>query len=102
MSEEKPKRVTKTFSPQLLRDILYEECDDYVIVLNELKDKARWSLTYRFVFKGVLSGKCYETHYSRAATEQQDEKPWEYEKEVTCIEVEPYEKTVTDYQPVQG
>lgn len=69
------------------------------ILRNEQVDNTRWSIVYDLVFKH--DGKLYQTSYSRGATEQQDESPWQYDDEVECTEVEAYEKTVTDYRAIK-
>lgn len=60
--------------------------NDDIVVQEELVDTSRWSLYYEIIFK--LEDKFYKTYYSTAATEQQYESPWEYEKEIECWEVE--------------
>jgi hypothetical protein len=82
-----------TFTKEEMLDILDDGSD---VVLNESVDKTRWSIIHRLIFK--KDGKLYETHYSVGATESQDESPWEYDKTVDCTEVEPYEKTITEYR----
>ena len=67
------------------------------IVLNEQIDTARWSIVYRLVVR--VDGKLYQGHYRRGSTECQEEQPWEY-TEPQFVEVEAYEKTVTDYRPI--
>lgn len=46
------------------------------------------------------NGKFYQTTYSEGATEMQDERPWEYEDEVECEEVELREVKVKKWMPV--
>ena len=68
----------------------------YKIMVNEQTDTSRWSIHYSFVFK--FEDKFYWTPYSRGATEQQDEQPFEYEDdEIECAEVWPFDVTVTKY-----
>lgn len=66
---------------------------------NQLVGRSRWSLRYELVFLLKETGKIYRTTYSEAATESQDERPWEYVDSVVLEEVEPYEKTITDFRP---
>lgn len=54
---------------------------------------------HEIVFKD--NGKFYSTTYSVGATEMQDESPWEYEREVECIEVELREVKVEKWMPVE-
>lgn len=79
-------------------EILDGDHDDFLTVEDELVDTRRWSLDYRLVVAQVTTGKYFEAFYSVGATEQQDESPWEYEKEVTFTEVRPVEKVITVYE----
>jgi hypothetical protein len=85
---------------QEARDILDGDLNGAKVISNTLTDHSRWSLSYRLIFE--MGGKLYETSYSRGATENQEERPFEYDKEVKCAEVEAYDKTVTDWRPVRG
>lgn len=68
------------------------------IIVNDIEGTSRWSVHHRCVFK--LHGKYYATEYSEAATEIQDEKPYEYEGEwVEVSEVVPKEVTTIQYVP---
>ena len=90
---------TLTLTKQEALDILYEENQESEIVVNKITGVSRWSIHHYLVFS--MDGKLWEAFYQVGATEQQDESPWEYEKEVKCFEVEAYEKTVTDYRRVK-
>ena len=73
----------KTFS----KDYLMNELDlPWTAIHDEIVDTGRWSIHHRIVFQD--NGKFYSTHYSVGATESQDERPWEYDNEVECSEVE--------------
>lgn len=89
------------FDREILQDLANEDhSPEYEIVSNELVDHSRWSLSYEMIFK--YRDKFYRTWYNRGATECQDESPYEYEpSEIELVEVEPYEKTVTDYREVR-
>ena len=76
---------------------ILQDGDD--VVEDMISGKSRWAIVHRLIFK--FEGKLYETSYQLGATEQQDEGPWEYEKNVKCTEVEAYQRTVTDYRPVK-
>jgi hypothetical protein len=58
----------------------------YAAILDEIEDTSRWSVHHRIIF--AYQGRFYETYYSVGATEMQDERPWEYDDEVECVEVE--------------
>lgn len=66
------------------------------IVRDEPWDHSRWCIIYELIFKH--KGKFYRTNYRKAATEIQDEQPWEYETEVECEEV--VESLVPGYVPL--
>ncbi|KIN36467.1 hypothetical protein ABEV77_20165 [Bacillus subtilis] len=55
-------------------------------ILEEITDTSRWSIHYRIVFS--YQGRFFETFYSKGATENQYESPWEFEEQVDCYEVE--------------
>ena len=90
------------FRKQLLIDLVYDDVDedtDAELIENELDDHGRWSLHYRLVFK--YEGKFYRVYYSRGATENQDEEPFEYEPvELDCEEVFPQARTITVYETI--
>ena len=56
------------------------------VIVDKIIDTSRWSIIHEIVFED--NGKFYQTTYSEGATECQDERPWEYEDEVECYEVE--------------
>ena len=72
---------------------------DCKLIEDKVIDNTRWSVVHEIVFKD--KGKFYQTTYSEGATEYQDEKPWEYEDEVKCIEVELKEVKIKKWMPVQ-
>ena len=57
------------------------------VVEDNIIDTTRWCVVHEIVFKH--EDKLYQTTYRVGATEQQDERPWEYDKEVECTEVKP-------------
>lgn len=84
------------FSRDYLKDELglpYENAIKDTII-----DTGRWSIIHEIIFED--KGKFYSTTYSVGATECQDERPWEYEKEVECVEVELKEVKVKKWMPV--
>lgn len=83
---------------KLDRETMFEKMDREFRVRDEITDTTRWSTHHELIFKH--DGKLYSATYSRGATEQQDERPWDGEDEIECTEVEAYEKTVTDYRAV--
>ena len=89
---------TVKFTKEYMEEVLWGDAEGTEIIVNEIIDTSRWSNHYSLIFK--KDDKYYRAYYSSGATEQQDERPWEYEDEVKCTEVEPYEKTVIDYKEV--
>lgn len=74
-------------------------CEGLEVVSDRIIGTGRWSVNYELVFKNKATGKFYMTGYSRGATEQQNEAPFEYADDlVTCEEVRPVQKTVTVYE----
>jgi len=86
------------FSKEFMQNLAWEDHEDDVkIITNELTSTSRWSLFYDLIFK--YQGKFYRSTYSKGATEQQDERPYEYEgDEIECSEVYPVEETVIVYK----
>jgi len=78
------------------KDQLVNEFDlpwnDDMVKSNDMYETSRWSIHYILVFEH--EGKFWRTTYAVGATESQDEGPWEYDDEVTCIEVEEQERMV--------
>lgn len=89
--------MKRKFTKDEMLDFL--EGNEGEVILDEIEDTSRWSVHHHLIFK--FENKFWSAYYSRGATEQQDESPWEYETEVECVEVEPVEKVVTVYQPVK-
>ena len=85
------------FKKEWLQDnVAYSSIGD-VVIEKEIVDNRRWSIVYACVFKH--EGKFYRTSYSRGATEQQAESPYEYELEdIDCKEVFPVEKKIIVYE----
>jgi hypothetical protein len=78
-----------TISPRVIfkKEFLVEDlCLPHAAISHELVDNTRWALVYDIIFQH--DGKFYKTSYSKGATEQQDQQPWDNEDEVECIEVE--------------
>lgn len=89
--------MDKVFS----RDYLKNELDlPYGnTVVDKIIDTTRWSIVHEIVFED--NGKFYQTTYSEGATEMQDERPWEYDDEITCTEVELKEVMMKKWVPVE-
>jgi hypothetical protein len=90
--------ATVKFSKEFMQGVLFGEDPNTKIIENNIVDTTRWSIIHELVFS--IEGKYYKTDYSEGATECQDERPWEYDKEVECTEVHPVEKLITIYKPM--
>src|SRR5574344_1181952 len=69
-------------------------------IMDKIIDTARCSVIHEIVFED--KGKFYQTTYSEGATECQDEKPWEYDDEIECTEVELKEVKVKKWMPIES
>jgi hypothetical protein len=77
----------------------YDGYDGVEIIGDNIVDHSRWSVDHELIFRWT-DGKYYETSYSVGATEMQDERPWEYDKEVECQEVRKVTKTIEVWEAV--
>jgi hypothetical protein len=98
MTENKP--IVKLFKKSELNDLDlpsgYNK-DIVKVVIDEVIDTSRrWSEDHRLVFQlpDMQEDEAWETYYSVGKTEQQDERPWEYEDEIECTLVKRKEKTI--------
>lgn len=73
--------------------------DGVEVIEDNVVDNSRWSIDHVLIFKWI-DGKTYRTTYSVGATEIQDEAPWEYEKEVDCIEVHKVPRLIEVWEAV--
>lgn len=87
----------KVFSKDYLKDELNLPYDNAIV--DRIIDTTRWSIIHEIVFED--NGKFYQTIYSEGATEMQDERPWEYEDEIECTEVELREVKLKKWVPVE-
>lgn len=88
---------TKVFSKDYLMDELDLPYENTIV--NRIVDTTRWSIVHEIVFED--HEKFYMTTYSEGATEIQDERPWEYDDEIECTEVELKEVKVKKWIPVK-
>lgn len=76
-----------TFNKSFLQSILWGENESVTMMENEITGHSRWSINYLLTFEH--NGRYFQVAYSRGATEQQDEQPFEYEDDmIKCDEVE--------------
>lgn len=81
------------FTKQFLLDML----DGKDVIEDRIDGKSRWAIQHRCVF--THEGKFFETFYQVAASESQDESPYENAPdEIECPEVFAVSKTITAYE----
>ncbi len=94
---------TRFFERDILLNILWGDIHPHVaeVVCDEIVEHSRWSVRHRLVFRYGVSH--YVVAYSVGATEQQDERPWEYDGDrIECTEVERVEVTKVDWKAVRA
>ncbi|MFD5308277.1 hypothetical protein [Streptomyces ardesiacus] len=70
---------------------------------DELYDTTRWTNVYEFVFRAPDDGKAYRVYYEVGASDSQDDTdPWNWDDEITAVEVEQIQVTKTEWKPVKG
>jgi hypothetical protein len=79
------------------RDIIYKNDSDFKTIRNKIVGKKRWAIEYEIVVERISDGKFFKDAYKVGATENQDERPYEY-SEPNFIEVFPVTKTYIDYE----
>lgn len=89
-------RTTLALTKEQARAILWEESDDYRIILDEQCGHRRWSVDHWLVIQRVSDGRFFADTYSVGATESQDERAWD-SAEPDFAEVFPVEKVVVEY-----
>lgn len=89
--------MKKNFTKEEMLNIL--DCPKDILISDEIIEHSRWSVLHNIIFK--YENKFWETQYSVGATENQDERPWEYDEVVECCEVRPVEKIIIVYEEVK-
>ena len=75
------------------RNVVYGDHEDWETVETSITEATRWSICKIGVFKHLPTGRFYSMFWSKAATEMQDEQPFEYAKP-NLTEVHQVEKLV--------
>lgn len=92
--------ATRTFKRDFMLDVLSNDIENAKVIKDEIYENSRWSIRSELIFK--FENKFYSTCYSRGATEQQDESPWECDGEdIECLEVKPVEVTTIEYVSIE-
>ena len=85
------------FKKKWLQNLICDDVNDGETMEDEIVDTTRWSVRHNIVFK--YNEKFFEIEYSRAATELQDERPFDFSPDdVECKEVFPVERMVIRYE----
>jgi hypothetical protein len=94
------KYKTKKFKKEDLQNLVWEDITEgFEVIRDTIEENTRWAILHSMIFK--YEDKYYETSYRVGATEQQDERPYEWEDdEIDCYEKVQAEKTVVIYNPV--
>lgn len=80
-------------------DIIWGDHPDFESVTEEqITEQSRWSTYYQQVFKQKSTGKFFQAYWGRGSTEMQDGQ----EEDWSMIEVEPFQRTITDYKAVKN
>lgn len=78
---------------------LPHDCADNVLVIQDtMYQKRRWTIVHRMIVQ--IDQKYYEIYWSEAATENQEQDPWDWAEQVEFNEVIPVEKVVTVYEKI--
>ena len=89
----------KYFSKDFLQEMLWGEGVE--LLENELLEVSRWQQHFRMTFK-LPDGDIYQVRYTKGATEQQDEQPFEYADDIVpCVQVRPRTQVITVYEPIE-
>jgi len=73
------------FPKEFMLQVLEEEVGE--IISNKIIEQGRWDILHQLIWKHP-DGRVFQCGYRQGATEQQDQGPWEYDKEVHCVEME--------------
>jgi len=81
------------FKKEVILDIMESEDD---VIYTKIIDKSRWCDIYEWVFR--FENKFYMSNYRVGSSELQEERPYEFDREIECKEVFPVQKTITVYE----
>lgn len=56
------------------------------IIEDKITGNGRWDIAHNLIWQHT-DGRIFQCQYSVGATEQQEQGPWEYEKEIECTEM---------------
>lgn len=79
------------------RELIWGDLPNFNVVEDTIIDTTRWSIVHSVIVKRISDGKFFRDDYSVGATENQEERPWEYNKP-DFVETFPVEKTIIVYE----
>lgn len=83
------------------RLLIRGDLEGWSTIETRIDSVSRWSINSSGVFFHELSGKYYGTYWSEGATEQQDERPFDYSLP-NLVELRPEKTEIITYIPVKG
>jgi hypothetical protein len=90
-------REKLTLTGEQARDAIMDDLPGYKVIKNKMVETGRWTVSYRVVIQRESDGKYFADGYRRGATEQQCERPWEFD-DPNFTEVFKKEKIVYVYE----
>ena len=93
--------VTKEFSRETLQQVVWDDAEGFKKVSDVIEDTTRWEIVKTMVFQAP-DGLHYQSTYTEGATEQQEQRPYEYESDtIECTQVQEEVVEVTQWVPVK-
>lgn len=83
---------------------LPDECEGGRVLSDRIVGTTRWAIVHEVVWRvnDQPEGMAYRAQYRVGATEQQDERPWQCQSQVTATEVREVERVVKVWEPTDG
>ena len=98
--------ITRTFTAAELKEweMPYEAPPGGTIINDTHAGSTRWATVHKLIFTlpKQPAGTAWQIRYCKAATEYQDQDPWNSSKEVVAELVHEVERTVKVWEPVMG
>ncbi len=87
--------IRKTFPKEKMIDLLDDYSEELTLIRDDIVDQRRWVTVHDIIFRA--DNKLYRASYEIGSTENQDTRPWEYEDNVSAVEVVPKEIKAIQY-----
>lgn len=89
--------ATIKLSPEVLREVVWDENEDYIKMEEKETGSTRWANIYTMVFRSP-DNKYYQVDYRKNTGDAIGERPFEHEVgNVQCFEVAPKEVKIIEY-----